>query len=156
MINKFLIACLFLLIGGCALSGPKYERIQDIPVSKAALYIYRPDIFLNGGIVPGLKLDRQEYAAIPPGGYLPFLLDEGPHEIELVFSENYGGVTPFKLTVDRNSEYFVRVETEIWNGTRSFRLSIVDHDIGYREIVNNKLIDPVTGKRFSKSLIFEN
>lgn len=99
---------------------------------------------------------------------MPFLLDEGQHEIELILSDRYKDLPSLKLDVAKNTEYFVRVETAFDMGglmvlpksfsfsyKRTFRPLLVDQAMGENEIVNNKLVDPLTGERFSKSIFIE-
>jgi hypothetical protein len=141
-----------LVFGGPAIA-------EDIPDGHGVVLVYRPRLFVNSMIKPGMRVDKREYPALPGGNFLVFVLSDGEHEFDLILSDHYDGSAARKIRVVAGEKTYVRLDTSFEQGSRTtqrlFRLSPVTMDEAVPQIVKCKKIDLETGKHYRNRLITE-
>jgi hypothetical protein len=157
---RALYIAIILALTGCAVTGPSFTAIEHIAAGQGVVYVYRPDLFVNKGIKPGISVDGQEYAALPAGGYMPFSLNEGIHHFGVILSKNYSGNAGATMLVTAGAKSFLRLDTFIEGAgyqriRRVFRLTPVSDQVGDSEIKSSTLVDPNSGNLFSSSIFFD-
>jgi len=64
-----------LFLGGCAVSGPPFQRVQ-IPEGKSVIYAYRPSSIFGAALKPAVSCGAAGFN-LARGGYHPFIVDPG-------------------------------------------------------------------------------
>ncbi|MBV4494655.1 DUF2846 domain-containing protein [Pseudomonas sp. SWRI12] len=120
MFRLFLSGCLIGLLGllqGCS-SGPSldhqpyYRGPAEASNDTATIYAFRPFHVAARRITLHIKLDEQQVAELPSGGYLQLQVPEGTHFFEANTSPLGGSFIGdrFNLTVKKGHVYFIAGE----------------------------------------------
>ncbi len=58
--KHLILLVLFIIATGCSVVGPAYQNIDAPEDGSALLFIYRPNVFQNGVISPGIMINDEE------------------------------------------------------------------------------------------------
>ena len=135
-----LLLSLGLLLQACATGAP-FQAVEEIPTSKALVYIYRPGGFVGGGVVYDVHVGETEIVALRSGGYFPYFADPGETE--------FWARTEAKATVATNLEagktYYLRGGVGIGFVVGHPKLTFVGEEEGASEVADCKLLEPAGG-----------
>jgi len=132
---------------------------------RSMIYIYRPDVFSNSLISPGLTLDGKELMLIENGGYSYFYTKPGKHTLNLKLSGDYNKADDLIITTRPNRKHFVKLitynkSTGYFAGNigfkRTFNLIHVKEAAAETEIAECGYINPVKSEKFEKSYLVDN
>lgn len=160
---KILISLGLALLSACSATGPKFSAVSH-PTGDSLVYIYRPDVFQNGAISPGIVVDNEEKLLLQNNGYTYFYMQPGEHQFSILLSDRYTPAEPTKLVMEAGSVYYLKMVTgNVFNTmpglglsvNRSFGLINVKTEIGQYEIQDCRYLNPSESKKFSKSYFLE-
>jgi hypothetical protein len=160
MKHVYLIAVM-LVISACSATGLVYKNIDAPSDGKSALYIYRPPVFQNSVISPGIILDGQELLLMKNGGYTYIQIEEGQHTLNVLLSEKYKGNSEIIFSTKANAKTFIKLKTynhSVDNNTfkRVFQLEETSENEAIVEISKCVYLDPKSSKKFKKSIFINN
>ena len=160
---KIIPLILVFLLSGCAstLTGPLYKEVSAPNDGRSHLYIYRPDVFTNSLIAPGIVLNNKEVFLLENGGYTILNLNPGINKINIKLSDNYKGHSELKIDAKENKKYFVKLVTynetiDIYKFKRVFRLDPVDEIMSNNELKKCRFINAEKSEEFEKSILYDN
>ena len=139
---KLICIALFLLfvsvISGCATLGPVYQKADKIPPDVGVIYTYRTFNIVGSAVTTKLYTNKgQTYLArIQTGGYFPFYAKPGEVDLSAA-TEAESSIT---LDVKAGQVYFVKLHIGMGFIVGRPYLTIVDNDLGEKEIADCKLI----------------
>lgn len=160
---KVLIVMGLALLSACSATGPKFNAVSH-PTNDSLIYVYRPDLFQNGAISPGIVVDNEERLLLQNNGYTYFYLPPGQHQFSILLSDRYTPAEPTKLLMEAGAVYYLKLVTgNIFNSmpgvglsvNRKFGLISVEEEIGKAEIQDCRYLNPSESKKFSKSYFLE-
>lgn len=125
-----------LAVSGCASMfnhlGPPFKTPQSAPDNMGVIYIYRQVSLFGSGVVSSVKEGESAIVNIYDGGYYPYVVTPGTHELWTMSHDKDVAVT---LDVKAGDIYYVRAKFD--NG---IYLTLVAPDVAKKEIVGCKLI----------------
>lgn len=161
MLYKILIAMGLALLSACSATGPKFNAVAN-PTNDSLVYIYRPNVFQNGAISPGIVVDNEERLLLQNNGYTYFYLQPGEHQFEILLSERYTPAEPTKLIIKPGEVHYIKLHTGNYSAgsrlagyVRKFALVNVEEQVGRVEIEECRYLNPSESKKFSKSYFLE-
>ncbi len=160
---KILIAMSLALLSACSATGPKFNAVSN-PTNDSLVYIYRPKLFQNGAISPGIVVDNEEKLLLQNNGYTYFYLQPGEHQFSVLLSDRYTPAEPTKIFMEAGAVYYLKLFTSnTFNSmpgvglsiNRRFALIDVKDEVGKAEIGECRYLNPSESKKFSKSYFLE-
>ncbi len=92
------------VLGGCAASGPAFERVTDIPQDKGVIYVYRPNSIIGSAVRYDVFANDELVCNLVRGGYC--LHYAKPGEVEFWGkTEAKGSIT---IDVKAGQEHYVK------------------------------------------------
>lgn len=125
-----------LLVSGCATLGPQYSKVEQVPVDRGLVYIYRPASFVGGGVSYDVHANQDVVTTLYNGGYYPYLSKPG----EMEFWASTESKSSITLDVKPGETYFVKGEVGVGFLVGRPHLMVVARETGEREITACKLI----------------
>lgn len=126
------------LMSGCATSGPKFSKVENIPEGKGLIYIYRPSAFKGGAIFYDVNVNDKVVTTLRSGGYFPHFANAGENEV-WAKTEAKSSVT---LDVKPGKTYYVKGETRIGFLMGRPELTIQPPEVGAAEVAECNLLVP--------------
>jgi hypothetical protein len=133
LIRLLFILSAFVLISGCASTGPKYSElaptISKIPPDTGRLYIYRTTV-LGAAVQPEIKLNGEVIGKAVPRGFV--YVDKAPGTYEIITSTEVD--RKLSLTLDKGQVRYVRLDISMGFFVGHVYPELVDSDVGEKEI----------------------
>jgi len=83
-LKHLLFISFFIIVGGCAISGPTYSEITiDSGSGRSLIYVYRPFKGFGFGVVPFVYIDTMPVGPLLNGGFIVAKVRPGTHELLL-------------------------------------------------------------------------
>ena len=111
IVRIFIFSSLLPFISGCVASGPQFKPVESFSVDNALVYLYRPNKFKGGGIVPPVFVNDKELFDLPNDGYAEILLPPGKHVIETRTDGNFlisDAVGSAEIEVEVGRTYYIK------------------------------------------------
>ena len=120
----------FLLLVGCAASGPKFAPLDSIPEGKALVYIYRPNSIIGGAIRFHVAVGGERIVYLIRGGYYPYFADPG----ETTFWARTEAKAETTEYLEAGETYYLKGGVGIGLMVGRPRLSFEDADAGAKAV----------------------
>jgi hypothetical protein len=129
-VAAILLGAATLLIAGCAVQGPPFEK-ASAPPNDAVIYVYRPYHYGSSLLRPAVTCG-EDSARIGPGGYHAFIV---PQRSEQILCSVEGAESADQVEIDAHTRVYYIREEFVW-GRRSGHphLNPVDTDQANTEI----------------------
>lgn len=147
MIRTLIFLVLTSLITACASTstGSSFKQSTLANDGTSIVYIYRLDLgyFNQNAVDLNVFLDGKLISELPKDGYIPVKISAGSHLISFSFYGNTPTSTE-RIEIEANKEYFVKLNDLREQGvlvTKTLnQVSLVNADVGMREIASTKLV----------------
>jgi len=137
--RKIISLCLvlvFILMTGCAASGPAFQMIPDLQADKAVVYVYRPKAFAGSAIKPSVTIGDTKMCSLAKGGYVVKIVDPGETEV----SAKTEVTKRVSLQLEPGQSGYVHMAIGMGVMVGRAKLTVVDSDRGETEIVECKKV----------------
>lgn len=127
------------LLAGCAAPGPIFKPVDLVPPNKGVVYIYRQPGFVGSAVFGTVTANNKPITKIMQGGYFPYLSDPGPVHFEVSTEVT----NTADVTVEPGIEKYLKATVGIGLFVGHLKLSEVSPEIGKKEIIECKLLEPI-------------
>lgn len=134
-----------LTMTGCA-SGPRFQKIDDIPAGKALVYIYRPSVLIYGaGATHNVVINDLNTIPLDDGTYYPYF--SAPGEVTFSTAALFQFDQSITIFVDAGETYYVRTGMNFLSGyfLRTPFIELVPAERGLPEISGYRRVPEVPG-----------
>lgn len=129
-IGAILLGAVTLLMAGCAVQGPPFEK-ATAPPNNAVIYVYRPYHYGSSLLRPAVTCG-EDSARIGPGGYHAFVVPAGSGPI---LCSVEGAETADQVEIDAQTRVYYIREEFVWGVLSGHpHLNPVDTDQAHTEI----------------------
>jgi hypothetical protein len=137
------IVIVLLILNGCStISGSAFKEIDSFPANKALIYFYRENSLTGAIFGWTIIVNGKEIVSLSNNEYYPYICNPGITKVK----GKIGFYSPeIEFNIEGGKTYFVKVvaSSELGTGISSiqsdFVISLVDNNIGRKEILDNIL-----------------